>query len=124
MIPRPHTDPPTLILAYNADSGLAQAITDSFVKTFFPDRYSCDLCQITHSALGARREWKEFAERFPGTIELLHRDEYTGTEPLPAIFVRRGEGEAEVLLSAAELAEIGSVAELTARIESRLLPEA
>ena len=113
-------DSPTLILAYNADSGLAQAITDSFVKTFFPDRYSCDLCQITHSALGARKEWKAFAERFAGTIELLHRDEYDGAEALPAIFVRRGEEEPRVLLSAAELAEIAGVERLTEQIEARL----
>ena len=111
---------PTLILAYNADSGLARAITDSFVKTFFPDRYSCDLCQITHSALGARKEWKAFAERFEGTIELLHRDEYDGAEALPAIFVRDPGDPANVLITAAELREIDGVSALIAEIESRL----
>jgi len=86
-----------LVFVYNADSGIFNAVADAAHKIFSPRTYQCNLCALTHSALGMRREWKHFLEGLGVPLEFLHADELraryglTGV-PLPAIFRRRGEG--------------------------------
>ena len=85
-----------IVFVYNADSGLFNALSDSAHKIFSPETYNCNLCAITHSALGMKTEWKKFLNTFDAPLEFLHRDElkekYAIKVPLPAIFLKSGEG--------------------------------
>ncbi|MDQ3685478.1 MAG: hypothetical protein M3430_07725 [Acidobacteriota bacterium] len=66
---------PTLIFVYNADGGLFNALTDIAHKIFSPRTYSCNLCALTHSNFGVRKEWKRFMESLDRPVEFLHADE-------------------------------------------------
>lgn len=91
-----HTGP-SLVFVYNADSGLFNTLADAAHKIFSPQTYQCNLCALTHTAVGMRREWKQFIDGFEQTPEFLHADELRtryGVEgaPLPAVFERDGDG--------------------------------
>jgi len=93
-----------LVFVYNADSGLFNALSDAAHKIFSPRTYQCNLCAITHSALGMRREWRQFLDGLGVPLEFLHADELRAHYglagvPLPAIF-RRGDEGVEVLIDA------------------------
>lgn len=80
-----------LIFVYNADSGAFNLLTDIAHKIFSPDTYACNLCAITHSNFGMKREWKEYLETLDVPLEFLHADEFRRkysikTVELPAIF--------------------------------------
>ena len=85
----------TLVFVYNAGSGLFNTLGDVAHKIFSPETYACNLCALTHTAFGMRREWREFLESLDARLEFLHADELrdryglTGL-PLPAILRRRG----------------------------------
>ena len=95
---------PALVFVYNADSGVFNALADAAHKIFSPRTYRCNLCALTHSAVGMRREWKRFLEGLGTPVEFLHADELrarfgaAGVE-LPAVFRRDGES-LEVLAGA------------------------
>lgn len=93
-----------LIFVYNARSGLFNALSDAAHKIFSPRTYQCNLCAITHSALGMRREWREFLDGLGVPLEFLHADELKARYgvsgvPLPAVF-RGGGAGVEVLIDA------------------------
>jgi hypothetical protein len=95
---------PSLVFVYNADSGVFNALTDLAHKIFSPQTYPCNLCAITHSATGMRREWKRFLDTLDRPLEFLHADELKARYgvagvPLPAIFERDG-GALKVLAEA------------------------
>jgi hypothetical protein len=114
----------TLVFVYNADSGLFNALADLAHKAFSPETYSCNLCALTYSALGMRREWREFLEGLPVQKEFLHADELRrkfglSDVPLPAIFERRGE-ELQVWVSAEQIDGCRTLEELQGLIERQL----
>jgi hypothetical protein len=87
---------PALVFVYNADSGVFNTLADVAHKIFSPQTYGCNLCALTHTAVGMRREWKRFLDGLDAPLEFLHADELRaryGVEgvPLPAIF--KGDGE-------------------------------
>jgi hypothetical protein len=93
-----------LVFVYNADGGVFNALADAAHKIFSPRTYRCNLCALTHSAVGMRREWKRFLNGLDIPPEFLHADELKeryGVEgvPLPAIFQREG-GNLRVLFGA------------------------
>lgn len=92
----------TLIFAYNANSGLFNALTDMAHKILSPNTYPCRLCALTYSNFGMRREWRDFVNRLSTQVEFLHADELKGkygveVVALPAVFMQRG-GELEVVI--------------------------
>jgi hypothetical protein len=93
-----------LVFVYNADSGVFNTLADAAHKFFSPQTYRCNLCALTHSAVGMRKEWKRFLDSLDSPMEFLHADELKARYgvagvPLPAIFQREGEG-LEVLFGA------------------------
>ena len=101
---QPRQARPALVFVYNADSGVFNTLTDVAHKIFSPQTYACNLCALTHSALGMRREWKRFLDGLGAPLEFLHADELRARHgvagvPLPAIFKRDG-GRLEVLVGA------------------------
>lgn len=98
---------PGLVFVYNADSGVFNTLADAAHKIFSPRTYQCNLCALTHSAVGMRREWKRFLDGLDRPLEFLHADELKaryGVEgvPLPAVFQRDGE-RLEELIGAASI---------------------
>ena len=88
---------PTLVFVYNADSGTFNALADMAHKIFSPQTYACNLCAITYSPLGMRKEWKAFLAGLDADLEFLHADELRARYgivgvALPAVFIRRAGG--------------------------------
>ena len=116
---------PKIVFVYNADSGVFNALTDAAHKILSPQTYPCSLCALTHSALGMRREWKQFLDGLGVPLEFLHADELRARHPaaagvpLPAVFRRRGEG-LEVFVGAEEINACRSGDELKQLIAGRL----
>jgi hypothetical protein len=86
---------PALLFVYDADSGLFNSLTDLAHKIFSPQSYQCNLCAITYSVSGMKKEWKDFLDQLDMPMEFLHRDELKesyGIEGvrLPAIFKKSG----------------------------------
>jgi hypothetical protein len=93
-----------LVFAYNADSGLFNAVADLAHKTFSPATYGCNLCALTYSTFGMRKGWKRFLETLDRPLEFLHADELESSYgisgvPLPAVFRKEGE-RPELLIDA------------------------
>ena len=119
------TPPPRLLFVYNADSGLLAALTDAIHKLVSPASYPCSLCATTYGAVVMRGEWKKYVRSLPYPADFLHRDEFRARypsveEPLPAVFLRRGDAPLAVLLGSPQLPPGQTVAELTAAMDAAL----
>lgn len=115
---------PALLFVYNADGGLFNTLTDIAHKIFSPRTYSCNLCALTHSNLGMRREWKEFIEGLDRPVEFLHADELrarydVGALSLPVVLTKEGEG-LEILVDAASINACRNLEDLKRMIASKL----
>ncbi len=115
---------PILVFVYNAESGLFNTLSDVAHKILSPDTYACNLCALTHTTFGMRREWREFLERLDARTEFLHADELrsryglTGLS-LPTILRRRGTS-LEEFADAAALNSCRTLDELKRLIAARL----
>lgn len=113
-----------LVFVYNADSGLFNTLSDVAHKLFAPQTYACNLCALTHSTFGMRREWREFLESLDARLEFLHADElrsrYELTQlALPSILRRRG-ATLEEWLDAAAINSCRTLDELKQQISDKL----
>jgi len=116
-----------LIFAYNANSGLFNAVTDLAHKAFSPQTYQCNLCALTHSTFGMRRGWKVFLETLEMELEFLHADELksryrVSDVPLPAVFKKQG-AELELLIGADSINECWTIDELKQLVSDNLSNE-
>jgi hypothetical protein len=105
--------PERLILAYNADNGYFNALTDWAHKFFSPATYACTLCRYTYSTRGMLFPWKAFLESLQCPTRFLHRSEFREfyprlTIPLPVILIEVN-GVTAVLLSAEEIQAAGDL---------------
>ena len=115
---------PALVFVYNADSGVFNTLSDVAHKIFSPQTYPCNLCALTHSATGMRREWKRFLDGLDRPVEFLHADELQARYgvagvPLPAIFEWDGENMG-VLVGANSISACRTIEDLKGIILSRL----
>ena len=118
--------PDAIAFVYNADRGLFNTLTDVAHKLLSPSTYACNLCSITHSPVGMRKQWRSFLEELGLPLEFFHRDERNalGLDPqiqLPVILTRRGD-HYDVLVGAARINAASSMQELGGVIESALRP--
>ncbi|MGB3710538.1 MAG: hypothetical protein WA985_02500 [Erythrobacter sp.] len=116
---------PELVMIYNADSGLLNAVRDSFWKTFAPASYPCALCALAFGFFTARREWKDFLARVPLEKRELHRDDYRQCLPgwegkLPVILLHDADGALRVMVSADEMNTMDELDQLIGLAEQRL----
>ncbi len=110
------TDKSKLVFVYNADSGIFNLLTDIAHKTFSPQTYSCNLCAITHSNFGMKKEWKEYLESLDTPLEFLHADEFKAKYrlkkfELPAIF-KEENSSLILIVDAATINECNSIDDL------------
>lgn len=115
---------PTLIFVYNADSGLFNTMTDMAHKIFSPQTYSCNLCALTHSNFGMRKEWKHFIESLKLPVQFLHGNElkarYSAVSlSLPLVLIEEDE-KIEVLVDSDAINGCRSIDELKQVIEDKL----
>lgn len=114
----------SLIFVYNAESGIFNTLSDVAHKLLSPQTYACNLCALTHSTFGMRREWREFLDglgvrpEFLHADQLLHRYGLTGTA-LPAILRKRG-AHLEEFVDAAAINSCRTMDELKQLIKDRL----
>jgi len=118
---------PTLLLVYNADSGLFNLMADVAHKIFSPATYPCGLCAVTHGPLGMREEWRTFLDGLGRPVEFLHRDEFRrayglSDVRLPAVFSKTDDGRVEPWIDAEAIHAAASVDDLK-RIFARRLEE-
>ncbi len=114
----------TIIFVYNANSGLFNTVTDIAHKIFSPGTYACNLCALTHSPFGMRKQWKEFLAGLGRPMEFLHADELRrqygiSGVPLPAVYVRR-EGVPELCIDAPAINQCKTLEELERLIRERV----
>ncbi|HEY8560390.1 MAG TPA: hypothetical protein VIL74_08425 [Pyrinomonadaceae bacterium] len=81
-----------IVFVYNADSGVFNLLSDIAHKMFSPHTYACNLCAITHSNFGMKKEWKDYLDSLDNPLEFLHADEFRRkyrreNVNLPAIFI-------------------------------------
>ena len=86
------TAKPKIIFVYNADSGVFNLLSDIAHKMFSPATYACNLCAITHSNFGMKKEWRAYLDSLENPLEFLHADEFKDKYKLaklnlPAIFI-------------------------------------
>jgi hypothetical protein len=115
---------PTLIFVYNADSGLFNAITDMAHKIFSPQTYSCQLCALTHSNVGMRKEWKQFIKSLELPVQFLHANELAArysvkSLSLPVVLIKKGES-VEILVEADVINGCQNLDDLKQAIEGQL----
>ena len=114
----------SLILVFDADSGLKAMLADVVKKAF--GREDCTLCEITYSPLGKRQAWRACEARLGIPVRELHRDELPrawGLEraQLPCVLVQEGEAKPEMLLTKAQVAACdGRVHELEQQLRQAL----
>ena len=114
----------SVIFVYNADKGLINTLTDSAYKILSPEVYKCNLYYLTYSALGMKREWKQFLGTFKVPIEFLHRDEFKEEYDiddvnLPAVFVKEGDN-LELRVDADSINHCKSINDLKVLIHGKL----
>ena len=119
-------DPDTtarLILVYNADGGVLNALKDAAHKIARPATYPCSLCALTYGWVAMHSDWRRFLFRLPLVKVFLHRDEAAKkglAEEWPAVLLDAGQGAPEVLVPASELNAMQHRSELMALLLERL----
>jgi hypothetical protein len=113
-----------LIFVYNADSGVFNLLADVAHKIFSPQTYSCNLCAITHSNFGMKKEWKEYLESLETPLEFLHADELKSKYQfekveLPAIF-KEENGNLILAVNAAAINRCNSIEDLKQCLQQNL----
>lgn len=114
----------TLVFVYNAESGLFNTLADIGHKILSPQTYSCNLCKLTHSNFGMRKQWKQFIESLDWPVEFLHADELKARYnieglSLPVIMKREDE-KLETLIDADAINACRSVEDLKRVIVGKL----
>ena len=114
-----------LILVYNADSGLLNAVKDAVWKVAQPATYPCSLCALTYGWVAMHGRWRRFLGGLPQTKVFHHKDDFADAlpglaVPLPAILLAEGDGPPQVLVSAAELDALPDLEALITLVAARL----
>ena len=95
-------------------------------RVFSPATYECRLCQITFSAVGMLRPWKDFLESRPEAKRFYHRKEFAAAYPqvtaeLPLILKTDPDSlSPEILLSREEIENCADVDELIEKLIVKL----
>ena len=113
-----------MVMVYNAEEGLFNAVSDSIHKVFSPSTYECRLCLFTYGVAGMLKKWKEFLESIPLEKTFYHRKAFAQAYPeanskLPAIFID-SDDELTLIVSAEEMDGIEDLDELVDLLADRL----
>lgn len=116
-------DTTNLIFAYNANSGIFNAVWDSLHKTFSPKTYNCNLCAITYTSVSMKKQWKDFVSKLNVPVLFLHRDElekkYGITDLRLPVLLANKRTHFDVLLSAERINEIKDLEDLIEQVKQK-----
>jgi len=117
---------PKVYFIYNASGTLAGELNYLYGKYFLDEH--CELCDITHSTVSAKPEWKTWISALKCENYVLHTNEanemkvdYSAFE-LPVVLVDRGDGMEE-LVTKKEMADSGKGVEAFGVLFYRKLDE-
>lgn len=109
-----------LILVFDANAGVLDALIDSTRKLF--RLKGCPLCSITHGLAGERSEWKSCRDSIGVPVDYLHRDELDASleqiigDQLPCVLARTAD-RTELLMGPAVLDRCaGSIPDFRGRL--------
>ena len=109
-----------LIFVYNAKSDKVNMLIDFAHKVISPSTYSCDLCSLTHSNFGEKKEWKDFVKESDVKLKFYHIDDFEAKFRLkhdyPIILKRNSEG-LSVFLESDEISDLKDVVNLIGLIK-------
>ena len=108
-----------LLFVYNAKSYILNSAFDFAHKIISPKTYNCNLCKLTHSNFGEKKEWNEFRESSIHELEFLHIDEFENNhkrEQYPAVFEVIGD-ILKIVINSVELNEVNSTEELINKLK-------
>jgi len=111
-----------LVFVYNADSGVFNLAADIAHKMFSPQTYACNLCALTHSNFGMKKDWKKYLESLDADLEFLHADEFKRKHALedielPAIFKAENDDDLALLIDAQTINECRTIEDLKRHIK-------
>jgi hypothetical protein len=66
--------PSALVFAYRTKGGPLRAILDIFRAWLAPSTFPCNLCRLTFTPLGLKKEWAEYLQMLRMPITFVHRD--------------------------------------------------
>lgn len=117
-----------LMLVYNADSGLIQALMHAVHKQVRPETYPCSLCALTYGVVSMRSEWRRFLKSLRMEVVFHHRDDFAEAYPghdfvLPAILISENGNTPRVLIPAEDFDAMTDAAELIDQVQERLVIE-
>lgn len=101
---------PKIYFIYNASGTMAGELNYLYGKYFLDEH--CELCDITHSTVSAKPEWKEWIGSLKCENYVLHTNEAKAMNidvtqfVLPVVLIDRGNG-LEELVSKNEMAKCG-----------------
>ncbi|MEO9461309.1 MAG: hypothetical protein ABJ242_01110 [Marinomonas sp.] len=119
---------PKLLMVYNADGGMVNAVLHGVHKVLRPSTYPCSLCALTYGLVSMRSEWRRFLDGLGVEPVFHHSDDFAAAYPsvspaLPAILLQQVGGEPEVLIAAAQMDELPSLGALKVLVTQRLAQE-
>lgn len=65
-----------LIFVYNAEDHAMDRILGALHKVVAPKSYACDLCKLTHNAVGARRKWIAFLDSLSVPVRVMYKNTF------------------------------------------------
>lgn len=105
-----------LIFVYNANSDKLNTLIDYAHKVISPSTYNCDLCKLTHSNLGERKEWIDFRKELDVAIEFYHFNEFETKFNQSFNYPIILNGDLTILLDNKAISKLKNVNDLTQKI--------
>lgn len=105
-----------LIFVYNAKSDKLNPLIDYAHKIISPSTYNCDLCKLTHSNLGERKEWSAFSKDIE--IDFYHINEFEKKFNITLKYPIIINDDLRVLLDNKSIAKLKNVEKLIQKIKA------
>lgn len=110
-----------LLFVYNAKSDILNSAFDFAHKIISPKTYTCNLCKLTHSNFGEKKEWEEFRKKSSVEMEFLHSNEFEENHERVSypVVIEIIDNEYKAKISTEELNEINSTEELINALKNK-----
>ncbi|MEP2735726.1 MAG: hypothetical protein ABJP34_05460 [Erythrobacter sp.] len=117
-----------LLIVYNADTGMINAVLHAMHKALKPETYPCSLCALTYGTVSMHGVWRRFLDALPLDVAFYHRDDYAEDFPedqpqLPAILLQKAGEVPAVLIPASKLDAMASLDVLMGSLEEKLVDQ-
>ena len=124
-----------LLIVYNADTGMINAVLHAMHKALKPETYPCSLCALTYGTVSMQGEWRRFLDALPLDVAFYHRDDFAEDYPqgiagegaqqpaLPAILLQKAEAKPHIIIPAEKLDAMDSLEVLMNSLEAALVDE-